>query len=48
MNEDVDMTELYARAIGDLEQDITVSVVYQDRGVIGNCSIVVYNTNILL
>ena len=29
------MTELCASAFGDLEQDVIVSVVYQDRGEIG-------------
>ena len=43
VNEDVGMTELCASAVGDLEQDIVVSVVYQDRGGIGKCSIVAFN-----
>ena len=35
VNENVGMTELCASAFGDLEQDIMVSVVYQERGAIG-------------
>ena len=39
VNEDVGITELCASAIGDLVQDIVVSVVYQDRGAIGKYGI---------
>ena len=48
VNEGVGVTELCASAVGDLGQDIIVSVVYQDRGAIGKCSIVTFHTNILL
>ena len=45
VKEDVGMTELCTSAVGNLDQDIVVSVVYQDREAIGKCRI---NTNILL
>ena len=40
VDEDIGMTELCASVVGELEREIVVSVVYQDRGAIGEGSTV--------
>ena len=47
VDEDVGMIELCASAVGELEREVVVSVAYQDRGAIGEGSIVPPSNSLL-
>ncbi len=40
VDDDIGMTELCASVVGEFDREVVVSVVYQDRGAIGEGSIV--------